>query len=317
MMALTLLFLICFGLIFGSFVNALVWRLHRQDELRDKLEEIKAEPVLRANIKNQRLRMEQVQRELREASMIHGRSMCSNCHHPLRPIDLIPFVSWLWLRGRCRYCHEPIEDSGLIDLTVPVLFVISYLAWPHAIPGGFGDAGDGLWNYGVVAFGFWLVFLVGFTALALYDKRWFLLPDVIVWPLVGLALVQVVLHATVFGGGTATLMTAGWGLVLGSGIFLAIYLTANILKKEWIGFGDVKLGIVLGLLVGGPLEAVLLLYIASLLGLILSVPMLIKNRQKGKASLIPFGPFLMLACVIIVLTGPAMVSWVNRLFMIP
>lgn len=297
-----LVLLVGFGLIFGSFVNALVWRLRRQDELHDKLAEIKAEPYLKANIKNQRRRIQKVEQQLHEASMVHGRSMCSKCQHPLAVADLIPFFSWLFLRGKCRYCRQPIEDSGLIDLAVPLLFVVSYLAWPWPMHG-----------YGLLSFSFWLVFIVGFVALSLYDSRWFLLPDKIVWPLVALAIVQVALHATVFDGGLDTLIAAAWGVAIDCGVFLAIYLLAERFKKEWIGFGDVKLGIALGLLVGGPLEAALLLYIASLTGLLASIPAMM--RGKGRNTLIPFGPFLMLACVCIVLAGPALTDWIKRLIM--
>jgi prepilin signal peptidase PulO-like enzyme (type II secretory pathway) len=304
MIVLRFVFLVVFGFIFGSFVNALVWRIHKQAELRDKLAAIKDEPVIKSNIKNQRLKVERLEKELRETSMSHGRSMCSKCHHPLAVADLIPFFSWLALRGKCRYCHKPIEDSGLIDLLMPALFVVSYIFWPQSFEG-----------YGLFAFMLWLVFLVGFVALAIYDIRWFMLPDKIIWPLVALAVVQVVIHITVFDGGRAALIRALWGVGIGSGVFLALYLIAERLKREWIGFGDVKLGIVLGLLVGGPLEAIMLLYLASLAGLAVSLPLMARNRLT-KTSFIPYGPFLMLACVIIVLSQPTLIGWLKNLLQI-
>src|SRR5688572_14187716 len=91
--------LIAFGLIFGSFINALVWRLH---EGRDWVRE---------------------------------RSECLQCHHQLAPKDLIPVLSWLLLRGKCRYCHKPIPDSPLVELAVPALFVTSYFFWPVDLAG--------------------------------------------------------------------------------------------------------------------------------------------------------------------------------------
>jgi prepilin signal peptidase PulO-like enzyme (type II secretory pathway) len=301
MSALIVIALIVFGLIFGSFVNALVWRLHAQQELEDKLAGLKAEPVVKATIKNQRLKQERLEKEHREKSIAHGRSLCSKCSHPLAIIDLIPFFSWLFLRGKCRYCHQPIEDSGLTDLLVPVLFILSYIFWPQPFHG-----------YGLFSFALWLVFLVGFVALAVYDIRWFILPDKIVWPLVALALVQVVVHVIVFDGGRATVASALWGVAIGSGVFLALYATAERLKREWIGFGDVKLGIALGLIVGGPLEALMLLYLASLIGLAVSLPMMARKRLK-RESLIPYGPFLLLACVSIVLSQPVLIGWLKRL----
>lgn len=288
------------GLILGSFVNALVWRLHGQEELRDEILEL--EDGKRSKATDKKVRM--LKAKLRGLSMSKGRSMCSGCRHALAPKDLVPLFSWLWLRGRCRYCHQRIEDSPAIEVVLPVLFVVSYVFWPLALSG-----------YGLVSFAFWLIFLVGFTALSAYDIRWFLLPDRIVWPLVALAAVQVLVHAVFFDGGTAVLLKAVWGVGIASGVFFVLFEVAERLGKEWIGFGDVKLGIALGLLTGGPLEAIMLLYIASLSGLLVSLPLMVRRKVK-RTTLIPFGPFLMLGCYIVVLASPALVSWFNRLLIV-
>lgn len=300
--------LAAFGLMFGSFVNALVWRFHRQDESRWGLEELRDKLAVAKTRQRPALakQVREAEAELLSLSMSKGRSMCSECRHPLAPGDLVPLFSWLWLRGRCRYCRQPIKDPPLVEAVLPLLFVVSYLAWPMSL-----DA----WGYGWLAFALWLAFLTGFMALALYDLRWFLLPDRIVWPLVVLAVVQVGVHALFFDGGVAALTTAAWGVAIASGVFLGLFVIAERLKREWIGFGDVKLGIVLGLLVGGPLPAILLLYIASFLGLLASLPMLVRHRLK-RSSLIPFGPFLMAACVIVVLSGPALTEWVEKLLLL-
>src|ERR1700712_4728549 len=102
--------LVVLGLIFGSFVNAFVWRLHERESLLQK----KRKPT---------------KKQLSELSILHGRSMCVHCHHELAAKDLVPLFSWLWLRGKCRYCHKPIQDSPLIEAVLPVLFIVSYLAW--------------------------------------------------------------------------------------------------------------------------------------------------------------------------------------------
>lgn len=297
------LLLIGFGMILGSFVNAMVWRLHAQDEVRDKLAELAN--AGKALSKARKVKAAKLNTELETLSISKGRSMCSQCSHPLAPKDLVPFFSWAWLRGKCRYCRQPIADPPLVELILPVLFVLSYVAWPESLSG-----------YGLFAFGLWLAFLTGFVALSLYDIRWYLLPDRIVWPLVALAVVQVTVHATLFDGGWPVVMTAVWGIALASGVFLALYLIAERLGREWIGFGDVKLGLILGLLVGGPLPAILLLYLASLLGLLLSVPGLIRRRMT-RTSLIPFGPFLMVACVVVVLFGSVFTKWLDALLLMP
>ena len=188
-----------------------------------------------------------------------------------------------------------------MEVGLPVAFVVSYLVWPFAFGG-----------YGLVAFILWLGFLTAFAALTLYDIRWYILPDRIVWPLVVVAAIQVGLHAFVFGGGADVLLSAFWGVVIASGIFYVLY---QVSQGEWIGGGDVKLGIVLGLLTGGPLPALLLIFLASCFGTVASLPMIVQKKM-GRTSVIPFGPFLILAAVVIVLWGQRMTDWLMNLVLI-
>lgn len=297
MIVLIIVALIGFGLILGSFANALVWRLHEQEELREKIAELEEKKASGARDK----KIEKLRAELRPLSMSRGRSMCSKCHHPLAAKDLVPLLSWLYLRGKCRYCRQPIQDPPLMEAGLPVAFVVSYLLWPLQFS-----------SYGLVAFIFWLAFLTAFAALALYDIRWFILPDRIVWPLVLLAAIQVLLHAFLFDGGVEVLVSAFWGVLIASGLF---YVLHQVSKGEWIGGGDVKLGLVLGLLVGGPLPALFLIFVASTLGTLASIPMLLQRKLK-RTSIIPFGPFLMLAAVIIVLFGERLTDWLANLVLI-
>lgn len=246
------------GLAFGSFVNALVWRLH---EGRD---------------------------------WVHERSECTHCHHQLAAKDLIPVVSYLLLRGKCRYCHKPIQDGPVVELAVPALFVLSYLLWPVPLEGG-----------GLFEFGLWLIFLVGFAALALYDFKWFILPDVIVFPLIGLAVLQVVGGWLLFDRSLGALT----GPLIGAGIISGLFLTLFQLSQgTWIGFGDVKLGVILGLLAGSALPALMVLLAASLIGTLVAVPMLIQGKANRKTHL-PFGPLLIAGMVITELFGAGLIDW--------
>lgn len=257
--------LVLLGLVLGSFVNALVWRLHEnKDWVRD-------------------------------------RSECDFCHHKLGVLDLVPVFSWLWLRGKCRYCGQPISDSPLVELALPALFAASYLWWPMPLQGE-----------GLMLFVFWLVFLVGFCVLAVYDIRWFLLPDKVVFPLIGLALLQLGAQVIFFGGGLHDVLGAALGVAVISGSFLLIY---TLSKGTWIGFGDVKLGLVLGVLAGGLLPAVLLLFVASVLGMLVSLPLVLAGRA-GRKSHIPFGPFLLAAMVVVQLFGTDIINWYRHLVLV-
>lgn len=253
-----ILVLVLLGLALGSFVNALVWRLHKHK------------------------------------NWLTDRSECTHCHHKLAPQDLVPVISWLWLRGKCCYCHKPIDDSPVVELIVPFLFVISYVCWPLVLQG-----------VGLFTFVFWLIFIVGFVALAVYDIRWRLLPDVIVFPLMLLAFVGVGAVWLLFDGSVRDATSALLAAALISGLFYVLY---KLSKGAWIGFGDVKLGVILGLLAGSPLAALLLLFIASVLGMLIAVPMLVAGKATRKTQL-PFGPLLIAGLIVTVLFGSTILDW--------
>ncbi len=257
------------GLTLGSFVNALVWRLRLRSKTKTNL------------------------------SIWHGRSMCPNCRHKLAAGDLIPVLSWLWLKGKCRYCHKPISwQYPVVELLTAALFVVSYLAWPYSF--------TSLQSW--LLFVFWLIFLVGFVALIAYDLRWMLLPNVIIYPLLYLAALQTLLLASVFHGGWESLVAAAAGVAVLGGLF---YLLFQLSGGRWIGGGDVKLGVLLGLLVGGPANALLLLFLASLLGSLYSVPLMLSGKAK-RTSRLPFGPFLLASGIIVYLCGSSIIEWYKR-----
>jgi len=270
------------GIIFGSFVNALVWRLHEQEELAGKKGEAAAE-------------------RRRALSISRGRSMCPHCGHELAAKDLVPVLSWVSLRGKCRYCRQPISwQYPLVELVTGALFAVSYAAWPLELQ-----------KVGLFELVLWLVFVVGFVALAVYDLRWFLLPDKIVLPLTLLAALQTVVVALWLGNWTLL-----WQPLVAAGIIFGLFwLLYQASKGAWIGGGDVKLGIVLGLLVGTPLRAFLVIFFASLLGTLVSIPLLAQGK-KGLKVHIPFGPYLLAATVLIVLYGTHIVAWYENLLLV-
>lgn len=287
MSGLVLVALTVIGLCMGSFVNALVWRLRQQELLPEQ-----------ASRKSTTKRTSKL--TAADLSILHGRSMCSNCHHQLAAIDLIPVVSWLLLRGKCRYCHVKIADNPLVELTTATLFIGSYWWWPAGFHG-----------FALVRFAFWLLLTVGFVALAVYDLRWYILPDKVVFPLIGLVAVQLVIGLVFFHMGFAAAAAAIWGVLIASGIFYVLF---QVSRGAWIGGGDVKLGIVLGLLLGGPLKSLLLLFLASLLGTLISLPLLAIGKTK-RNTLIPFGPFLLAAACIIEFFSGQFTAWLNTLLL--
>lgn len=267
--------LVLIGLSAGSFINAMVWRLHEQSKKSASKQDL---------------------------SIISGRSMCPNCKHQLSAADLIPVLSWLSLKRKCRYCHQPISwQYPAVELLTAIAFVFSYIYWPESF------------NYSeIVLFGLWLIFLVGLLSLAIYDLKWFLLPNIIIYPLLGLAFIQVIFLSLSSLQSFEVIKEALLGLMVGGGIFYGLFQLSH---GKWIGGGDVKLGALLGILVGGPLASFLLLFMASLIGSFAALPLLLTGRAK-RGTRLPFGPFLILAAIIVRLFGAAIIDWYkNRLLL--
>ncbi|HSW80484.1 MAG TPA: prepilin peptidase [Candidatus Saccharimonadales bacterium] len=292
------LWLVIAGLCFGSFTNAFVWRLHEQEEQNSRKSKVGKSKVGKSKASKT---TKSASGSSKDLSILKGRSMCTHCGHQLAALDLVPVFSWVFLRGKCRYCHQKIDDWPIVELLMPILFAFSYAMWPLA-----------MYGWGAVEFWVWLVFLVGFMILAVYDLRWYILPDRVVYPLMGLAAINVLVHVLFFHGGTSALLGACWGVLISSGIFYVLF---QLSQGKWIGGGDVKLGVVIGLLIGGPLNSFLLLFIASTLGSIVSIPLLIVGKAK-RTTLIPFGPFLLLATFIIVIYGTAITDWLYRVLLL-
>jgi prepilin signal peptidase PulO-like enzyme (type II secretory pathway) len=280
-MTMQILLLFIFGLIFGSFVNATVWRLYEQSKEADRAKPNK--------------------KYLKSLSITRGRSMCSHCHHVLASKDLVPVLSWLLLKGKCRYCGKPIPDSPLVEVSTAILFVVSYIWWPVALS-----------SSQLIIFILWLLLLVGFMVLIVYDLRWLLLPNKVIYPLSAVALFQAVIIIANAPHPLSSIINTFWAIVIGGGFF---YLLFQVSDGKWIGGGDVKLGWLLGLIVATPMRSLLLIFIASVGGSLVSLPLLWSGHLK-RNSTIPFGPFLIISAIIVQLFGVAILSWYQHIILI-
>ena len=291
--------LVVLGLCFGSFVNALVWRLHEQERYTTILDELQIGKQTKAKLaKSATLRA-----KVADLSITKGRSMCTDCGHTLAWYDLLPLFSWLAVGGRCRYCHKLISwQYPVVELLTAAIFVFSYAYWPQAL------IGQGIFDFAV-----WLIASTAFMALSVYDFRWMILPNVIVYPLMAVAFIQRLIDTVFFGAGVKALLLSFAAALIGGGVFYVLYQLSD---GNWIGGGDVKIGFALGLFVGTPYLALLLLMLASMLGIIGALPAIVFGRMKLKRNLqIPFGPCLMAACFILVLFGAPLVLWYSRLLL--
>lgn len=227
-------------------------------------------------------------RHITGEKLSRGRSHCPKCGHVLGVWDLFPLFSWLFLRGRCRYCGAPV--SGRYPLTE----LISALAW------GSCAAVFGLsWQTPEYCILFSLL-----LAVALIDLDSMEIPN-------GLLIAGVVLFALclIFHDAPLSRLKSGLigGLVLG-GALLAISLVMDkVLGRESMGGGDIKLFAMLGLY-SGLAVGLLLVILACFAGLVFAYA----GKAKGKPF--PFGPAVALAAWPALLAGPRLVSWYLSLF---
>ncbi len=231
-------------------------------------------------------------------TMLTDRSRCEHCHKTLGALELIPVIGWVALRGKCRHCKKPIGiEHPLFELAVAAAFILSYVFWPRPLTE---------W-YLITEFIIWLIMLVGVAALCIYDIRWYILPDVIVWPLVGLSILSAVLQFVTYqpyGPLVETLQYHVFGLLPIAGLYWFIYTFS---KGKLVGFGDVKLGIFIGLTLGWA-KSLLVLFLANIVGSLIVLPLLMLKKVK-RSTRIPFGPLLLIGFFIASIWGDAIINW--------
>lgn len=268
--------LFIFGSVFGSFAAAQVWRIRARD----------------TSIKDRGPRF---LKSLRSVSYINDRSRCLSCGYTLRWYDMIPVVSWIAYRGMCRACKKPIGKTELLsELGLGLLFAGSYMYWPFDL--------NSPATY--VQFGLWLIALVLFAILTIYDLRWYMLPNTQNYSLIAVGLVMSTIAIVMAPDAyTAGVSVVGALLAL-SGVYYLLYVIS---KGGWIGSGDIILGAGLALVLADWSLAVLALFVANLAGTLIVVPGMLMGKLK-RNSRVPFGPLLIFGALVAQLFGRQIVD---------
>lgn len=273
------------GAFFGSFAGAQVWRL-RASQLRD--DKHRGDRV--NNRELDRLK------PLLGKKMSDDRSVCLSCKARLQWYDMIPIVSWLALKGKCRKCHQSIGYAEIsLEVGLAAIFGLSVAFWPYYYMG----------DWGIVLLSLWLISSVVLAMLFVYDLRWYLLPALGTMLFAALGFVYAFIVWTSSSFDPQTLASIAMSVFIMSGIYLIIYMIS---KGKWIGFGDVKLGLGLGLFLADWRLAFIALFTANLIGCLVVLPLLLLKKM-NRRSHVPFGPFLIVGTLVSVLFGEAIVSW--------
>lgn len=274
-----------FGAIFGSFAGATVWRIRSRQLAYDKKH---GEPV--DNLEYKKLS------KLNKKPFVKDRSQCLHCGYELKWYDLIPVLSWISLGGRCRSCKKPIGYFELLmELGVAAAFVAVYAFWP----GGVSDAWD------VAGLVVWLASIVVMSIMFAYDVKWLLLPDMTSALLAVLGVSSVVLTILAGANASDTVLSAVASVGILSGLYLVLYVVSG---GQWVGFGDVKLGVGLGLMLADCKLALLALFLANFIGVLAVLPSLLTKKLNSKSH-VPFGPLLISGTFLAWLVGRYIIDW--------
>lgn len=255
--AVILLFII--GAAFGSFASVVIYRLHSKKQ-----------------------------------GIIKGKSACPQCDTKLALLDLVPILSYLTLRGKCRYCSKEISYMyPLIELLMGIVFAALFFKFTFV---------DAQLNFSPAILGIYLLYaFYSFILIAtfFFDLHYMKVSDELLLPAILIGLI-----ATLGAPATPSLIDA---LIGGAGAVVFFGLQALLSKGAWIGLGDLRIGAFMGIILGWKL-VIVALFLSYLIG---SVVSLIIAARAGRffGVKIPFAPFLVTGTLITIFFGQNIMQW--------
>lgn len=255
MLTLVLMTVAIFGLILGSFLNVCIYRLPRGE------------------------------------SIVHPRSRCPSCHHQLSWYENIPLLSYLVLRGRCRYCGRPISPRYfVVELLTAVLSVAVWMR--------FSDP--------MAYVAYFVLLSAPLLVMTFIDLEHFLIPDVMTIP--GIILGVAVHYALSPQPWIVPVLESLLGIVLGGGsLWLLSWLYEKWRGRVGLGLGDVKLAAMLGAFLGWR-PIIFILFVSSIIGTLVGLVVIVAGRRRLSQPL-PYGPFLAVATWTYLFVGPELLTW--------
>ena len=245
-----IIFIFILGLIVGSFSNVCIYRIPKNE------------------------------------SIIFPASHCPKCRSKIKPVDNIPLLSFILLKGRCRNCKSKISiQYPVVEFLTGLIYLIIYLIYGLSIQS--------------------LIYIILSSALiiiAFIDLNEQIVPDVISFP--GIVIGFIISFFVPY----ISFVNSALGVLVGGGIILIIGMAGSIIfKKEAMGGGDVKLAAMIGAFLGWRYITISL-FLGFFLGALAGI-FLIMSKIKSKEDTVPFGPFIVLGSFITLLWGEKIISW--------
>lgn len=253
-----------------------------------------------------------------DESVVFPNSACPQCQNPIKPYDNIPILSWLFLKGKCRSCKNPIAVRyPAVEFSTAVLFLIiaSQIGFTYFLPIG-------------------LLFSASVLALIFIDAEHMILPNVITYPLLVFSLIVRITFPLFFTAAYFSdlnvfplmLMTDSpvWlvslsgavlgGLVGGGSLWLVGEIWKRMRGVDAMGLGDVKMMFGVGALLGWQLT-LLTIFLAAFTGAVAGVLVIARQKEKDFQAQIPFGIFLGIGSIVALLFGEQMIRWYTETFL--
>ncbi|MDP1538650.1 MAG: prepilin peptidase [bacterium] len=266
-MAIFSLIIFLFGLIVGSFLNCVIYRLEVG------------------------------------GNFLKGRSFCPLCKHELAWQDLIPVFSFIFLRGKCRYCREKISfQYPLVELATGILFVLIFWIFDFGFHLAFG--------FWILSFLYYLLISCFLIVIFVYDLKHYIIPDKIIYPALFVSGIWYLVSGIFFNFYTRYEMLNTIYSAIGAALFFLIIVLIS--RGKWMGVGDIKLAFLMGLILGWP-NILVALFSAFFIGAIIGVGLVFSGKKTMKSE-VPFGPFLVTGTFIALFWGQEIIDQYLSLF---
>jgi len=243
-----------FSLSIGSFLNALIHRLHSGESMLD-------------------------------------RSQCPKCQRPIAWYDNIPVLSYVFLLGKCRHCQKPIS------IQYPLVEIITAVLFAYAFYNNFQFFSNAITSKFLLLTLRDLFLISVLIIVFVYDLRWYLILDIVTLP----AIVMILILNLLLGMNWQNILISG---IIGLGFFLLQFVVS---RGKWIGGGDLRLGLLMGVSLGFP-NIIIALMIAYVVGAIFGLGLIALGKKK-MSSEVPFGTFLSLATIVTLFWGENILNW--------
>lgn len=225
-------------------------------------------------------------------SILFPSSFCPRCENKIKFYDNVPLLSYILLKGKCRYCHQKISlIYPAVEFLSGLIFLLLFFKYGLS------------WDFVSRVFLFSSLIVIFFI-----DLKYQIIPDVITLPGIVAGLGFSILTKS------PPFFESFLGLLVGGGVLYLIALIGDrVFKKESMGGGDIKLAAMLGAFLGWQ-KVLLVFFFGSFLGAVVGIISFVFSQKIREKRVIPFGPFLAIATLLVIFLGNQLIDLYVRFF---